>query len=222
MAETTFRISGEGIDGITGILTPAEGQAEGQDAGWTFLYAPGAGSNIHDAFGRFACRRLAERGVTAARFQFPYMEAAKRRPDRPAVVQAAWRAAIAAVRPPAAKLVVGGRSFGGRIASQVVAQREAVDGLALFAYPLHAPGKPDQPRDEHFDAIHVPTLFCSGTRDAFASVDQLAAAAKQIAGSQVHVLEGADHGFGVTKASGRTKEDDWAEATDALLDWFSP
>ncbi|HET9476105.1 MAG TPA: alpha/beta family hydrolase, partial [Dehalococcoidia bacterium] len=114
------------------------------DVGWTFIYAPGAGSNIHDPFGAFAARELASGGITVIRFQFPYQEAAKRAPDRPQVLEEAWRAVIDAIRPGDGRLVIGGRSMGGRIASQVVAQGVEVDALALFAYPLHPPGKPEQ------------------------------------------------------------------------------
>jgi uncharacterized protein len=111
----------------------------------------------------------------------------------------------------------GGRSMGGRIASQVVAQGEDMAGLALFAYPLHPPGKPEQRRDAHLASIVVPTLFASGTRDTFGTPEELAQAAALVDGARVHVLEGADHGFSVLKASGRTRTDVWAEATAALL-----
>jgi predicted alpha/beta-hydrolase family hydrolase len=90
----------------------------------------------------------------------------------------------------------------------------------LFAYPLHPPGRPDKPRLEHLPSIAVPTLFCSGTRDAFASPEELRAAANKVKRSTVHLLDGADHGYSVPKASGRTKDDVFAEATQALVDWI--
>ena len=217
MTETKIRITVPDIATVSGIRTPPEGA----NAGWLFLYAPGAGSNLHDPFGRFACRRLAAKGVTAVRFQFPYMEEGRRRPDRTAAVEATWLAATEAARESGSKLVVGGRSFSGRIVSQVVAQGIEVDALALFAYPLHPPGRQDQLRDSHFASIDVLTFFCSGTRDAFASPAELRTAAIQVKRSAVHLLEGADHGFGVRKADGRTKEDVWGEATDALVTWFN-
>jgi predicted alpha/beta-hydrolase family hydrolase len=88
------------------------------------------------------------------------MEASKRGPDPPHVLEATWRALIEAVRTPGERLVVGGRSMGGRIASQVVAQGGEVDALALFAYPLHPPGRPLQLRDQHLPAIKGADLFC--------------------------------------------------------------
>ena len=167
-------------------------------------------------------RELPARNVAVVRFQFPYMEAGRRGPDRPPVLESTWRAVIDAVRPlVTSRLIVGGRSMGGRIASIVVAAGAKVDALALFAYPLHAPGKPDQLRDAHLPSIGVPTLFCSGTRDAFASPDELRAAARKVKGSHVHVLDGADHGFSVPKSSGRTKDDVAREAVDAMLQWLN-
>ena len=185
-----------------------------------FVYAPGAGSNINDPFGGYLDQRLPEAGVSIVRFQFPYMEAAKRRPDSRAVLEETWRRVIGVFSNIGAPLVVGGRSMGGRIASQVVAQGAKVDAVALFAYPLHAPGTPSKWRDEHLSGISVPTLFCSGTRDAFATPDELAQAASMVPNAAVHLLEGADHGFATLKSSRRTREDVWSEATDRFLGWL--
>jgi len=177
---------------------------------------------VRDPFGAFLAVELARRGIVTLRFQFPYMEGHRRTPDRPPILEATWRAAIEAARPGASRLIVGGRSMGGRIASQVVAKGAPVDGLALFAYPLHPPGRPDRARDEHLGRLTVPTLFCSGTNDAFGSPAELEAAASRVAGSRLHLLDGADHGFAVPKSSGRSRQDVWAEAVAAFLDWLGP
>jgi predicted alpha/beta-hydrolase family hydrolase len=199
---------------VTAIASGPEGRA-----GLTFLYAPGAGTNVHDPFGKFLCRELASRGVRAVRFQFPYQEAGKRSPDRPAVLENAWCAAIDQLA--GNVTVVGGRSMGGRIASQVVAGGVGVEGLALFAYPLHPPGKPERSRIDHLSAIRVPTLFCSGTNDAFGSPEELREAASLVRHSAVHLMDHADHGFSAPKSSGRTREDVWAEALSALIGWLA-
>lgn len=175
---------------------------------------------MNDPFGVYLCRQLAAKGIGAVRFQFEYMEARKRRPDSPRVLEETWRRVIDAVRSPGLKLAVGGRSMGGRIASQVVAKGVAVDGLALFAYPLRPPWRPTQLRVEHLPDIPTRTLFCSGTRDTFGTPDELADAASLVPESSVHVLEGADHGFGTLKSSDRTREDVWKEATAVLLGWL--
>ena len=92
-----------------------------------------------------------------------------------------------------------------------------IAALALFAYPLRPPWNRDRVRDDHLGSITLPTLFCSGTRDAFATPDELRSAASAVPGSTVHLLEGADHGFSVRKSSGRTRTDVWEEAIGALL-----
>jgi predicted alpha/beta-hydrolase family hydrolase len=184
------------------------------------LYAPGAGSNIDDPFGLYLAQRLADEGIASVRIQFPYMEAGKRSPDRAPLLEATWRAVIERLREPGVQLVVGGRSMGGRIASQVVAQGDQVDGLALFAYPLHPPGRPEQQRKEHLPSIAVPALFCSGTRDAFASPAELEALLPAMPRASLHLLPDADHGFAVPRSTGRTRQDVWSEAVDALLDFL--
>jgi uncharacterized protein len=186
-------------------------------------YAPGAGSNLHDPFGACLARFLDERGFESWRFQFPYSEKGRKAPDPAALLEATWEAVIETARrpePPGAavrRLVIGGRSMGGRIASVVAAKGAPVAGLALFAYPLVPPGRTESDRADHFASITAPALFCSGTRDAFATPDQLCKEAARIPGATVHVLEGADHGFAVLKSSGRTREDVWREASEALL-----
>lgn len=216
MSEKPLLIDVPGAGSVTAIRADPEG-----DSGWQFIYAPGAGSNVHDQFGTFACRMLAGREVATVRFQFPYQEAGKKGPDRPPVLEATWRAVIEAVRSPDCRLVVGGRSMGGRIASQVVAEEEPVDALVLFAYPLHAPGKPDRRRDEHLPRVTVPALFCSGTSDAFGSPEEIESAAVLAAHGSTHFMEGADHGFNVKKASGRSRTDVWEEAVEAMWEWLS-
>ncbi len=196
------------------IRTPAEGQ----DAGIVFIYAPGAGSNINDPFGLYLAPRLAGAGVETWLFEFPYMAAKRGAPDRPPVLEASWNDVIERARAETGKrIVVGGRSMGGRIASQVVAAGTEVEALALFAYPLHPPGRPEQRRDAHLPLIACPALFASGTRDVYATPDELETAAALAPRATVHLLDGADHGFSVLKASGRRREDVWQEALDALL-----
>jgi predicted alpha/beta-hydrolase family hydrolase len=203
----------------SGVSVTAIRAAPKGDAGWTCVYAPGAGSNVNDPFGKHLCDALAARGVTAVRFQFPYQEAGRSGPDKPDVLEATWRAVIDAVRGDG-KLVIGGRSMGGRIASMVHAGGVACEALALFAYPLHPPGRPDKMRDEHLPAIKARTLFVSGTNDAFASPDELRAAASKVKRATVHLLEAADHGYGVKKSSGRTKADVYEEAAAAMIKWL--
>ncbi len=182
--------------------------------------APGAGSNLDDAFGAFCARRLADEGIEAWRFQFPYMQAKRGGPDRSPVLEATWRAVLREALTGDSRVVIGGRSMGGRIASYLAAQQAPIAGLALFAYPLHPPGRPEQTRDAHLRTIEAPTLFCSGSRDVYASPEEMSSAAALVKHSWVHLLDGADHGFAVLKSSGRTRDDVYTEAVDALLSFI--
>lgn len=214
MAETPLRIETP-AGAVSALWSGPEG------AEWALVYAPGAGSNLSDPFGAWAAEALAREGIGCLRFQFPYSEAGRGAPDRPAVLESVWRAVLSAARPSAGRIVAGGRSMGGRIASQVVADGEDVAALALFAYPLHPPGRPEQRRDAHLPRVAVPTLFCSGDRDTFATVDELRDAIVTMQDGRLRVLAGADHGFAALKSSGRTREDVWAEAVAALLEMMT-
>jgi hypothetical protein len=215
--ETALRIPLPDGSSVSGLLTA---RPDG-DSRWLLLYAPGAGSSLRDPFGAYLADALPGSGVDVLRFQFPYTEAGRRLPDRTPVLETTWQAAIEAARRPDRQLIATGRSMGGRIASHVAARGAPVAALALFAYPLHPPGKPSQRRDAHLSRIAVPTFFCSGTNDAFGSPDELRAAAALVSGSSIHFLDAAGHGFDASRASGRTRAAIWAEAADALLRWLT-
>ena len=210
MTEQRLSISVDATRSVSALWTGAA------TAGPAFVYAPGAGAGLDDGFGRYAATALADAGIAMLRFQFPYREAGKSLP----VLEATWRAALATAGERAPWLVAGGRSMGGRMASHVVAQGAAVAGLALFAYPLHPPKRPQQRRDAHLPAIDCPTLLCSGDRDTFATVAELQALLSVLPDARLYVLHGADHGFNVLKASGRRREDIWHEAATTLIEFI--
>ena len=217
MAEESLTIRVSEATSVTAIRSKSEGTE--QDI--AFIYAPGAGSNLKDPFGIHLASVLPMQGIETWRFQFPYMEAGRKRPDAPALLQKTWRAVLETVALTfAGRVVIGGRSMGGRIASLVVADGAPVAGLVLFAYPLIPPGPAGKPRTEHLASISVPTLFCSGSRDSFGTTEQIEEAARLVSGANVHILEGADHGFAVLKASGRSRDEIWQEATRALLSFL--
>jgi predicted alpha/beta-hydrolase family hydrolase len=216
MPEQRLKIVVPGAGAVSALLDEAAKPARP-----LVIYAPGAGSSLRDPFGAYLAPLLVEAGVSLLRFQFPYTEAGRRLPDRTPVLETTWRTVIVVAREIAPRLVAAGRSMGGRIASQVVAQGVEVAALALFAYPLHPPGRPDATRDQHLATIAVPTLFVSGTRDAFGSADELGAVAAKMARARVNLLEGADHGFSVAKSTGRTRTDVWDEAYRYLVAFLS-
>ena len=218
MPEERITVHVRDTHSVTAVRTPAEGAAKRL----RFVYAPGAGSGLSDAFGVYTAREIAAHGVETWRFQFPYKEKGRSAPDPPTLLQATWLAVIDAVAARGAEpIVIGGRSMGGRIASMVVASGEVeLAGLVLLAYPLVPPGRATSDRAEHFPRIAVPTLFCSGTRDSFGTPEQLREAGALVRHAMVHFLEGADHGFATLKASGRTKDEVYAEAVETMLAFF--
>ncbi len=142
------------------------------------LLAPGAGGGQGSRFMVLASQALAERGISVATFDFAYMAAGRKIPDQAPVLEARWREAIEAARVAPAlaglPLFIGGKSMGGRIASQVAAQHIAgVSGLVFLGYPLHPPGKPGQRRDRHLPAVTEPMLFVQGTRDEFGTAAEI-------------------------------------------------
>jgi predicted alpha/beta-hydrolase family hydrolase len=156
-------------------------------------------------------------------YNFPYAERRQRRPDPPPVPEAATReaAALALGASGAARIVHGGRSMGGRIASQVVAAGEPAAGLVFLGYPLHPPGHPEKRREAHLPGIGAPMLFVHGTRDAFARPDLLEALLARLGErAERHAVAEADHSFGVLKRSGRTPAEVEAEVVRSVLEWL--
>lgn len=160
---------------------------------------PGAGTGA-DHPGLRAVEGALAGTVPVRRVDFAYRRAGRRAPPRATTlvgeVVDAVTAAADALGTSTAALAVGGRSMGGRVASMAVAQGLDVAALVLIAYPLHPPGRPERARTEHLGAIGVPTLFVSGTRDAFATPAELAEAAAMVAGPvTTAMVDGAGHGL---------------------------
>ncbi|MFM8237201.1 MAG: alpha/beta family hydrolase [Actinomycetota bacterium] len=170
------------------------------------LLAHGAGSDRQAPALAAVADALAGVGVPSLRFDFPYRIAGRKAPDRPPVLAAAVEDAIRRLASrtglPRERLVLGGRSMGGRYCSMAAADGGAL-GCALLGYPLHPPGKPDRLRVEHFGALTAPVLFAQGTRDSFGSPDELRAAAAAIPGRVTfHWVDSGDHGFRPLRSSG--------------------
>ena len=167
----------------------------------TIVVAHGAGAGMDHPFLVGFTRAMNDEGVATLRFNFVYMEAGKRSPDRAPVAVATWRAATEeATRraKPGEPVWASGKSFGGRMASMAVAERMPAAGLVFLGYPLHAPGKFDAIRDEHLYGIDRPMLFLHGTRDAFADPELLAAVIAKLGDRAILIdVEGADHSFNV-------------------------
>ncbi|HEY8075190.1 MAG TPA: alpha/beta family hydrolase [Labilithrix sp.] len=185
----------------------------------TLLLAHGAGASQTHPFLVGMAKRIAARGVDVVTFNFLYTEREKRVPDRNDTLEACWRATIASVRArgglPTEHLFCGGKSMGGRIASQVAAAHEGLtlSGLVFLGYPLHPMGKPRVRRDEHLPRIPFPMLFVQGSRDELGTADEIRAVAKKLPNASVYVVEGGDHSLALRKKDGDTES-----ALDAAAD----
>ena len=184
----------------------------------------GAGSDRRHPRLLALAEALAASGRGAVLFNFPYRERGGRAPDPAPVLEGTAQAVgeYARARLGAARLVLGGRSMGGRIASQAVAAGAQAEGLVFLAYPLHPPGRPEILRDRHLPRITAPMLFVQGTRDAFARFDLLEATLARLGDrATLHRVEGGDHSFSVPKRSGRPPAEVEAEVQRAVLDWLA-
>lgn len=189
------------------------------------VLAHGAGAGMTHPFMAAIAELLAEAGLSTLRFQFPYMEAGSKRPDRPAVAHAAIRAAVrkAAKLAPALPLFAGGKSFGGRMTSQVqsVEPLPNVRGLVFLGFPLHPPEKPSVERAAHLSDIRIPMLFIQGTRDALAQPALLQEVLKNLGKRATsRPVKDADHSFGVLVRSGRSDREVLSEVAGSAAKWI--
>jgi hypothetical protein len=183
----------------------------------------GAGGNRRNPQQLRIAEALAASGRRVVLYNFRYSEQRRNAPDKPEILERTTAAVgeRAAGLPGVERVVHGGRSMGGRIASQVVSAGAPAAGLMLFAYPLHPPGRPERLRDAHLPAIRVPMLFVQGTRDAFARWDLFEAVLGRLGkrATLEAVVEG-DHSFKVPKRTGLTPVQVEAQIRDAALGWL--
>jgi len=187
-----------------------------------FVFAHGAGGHRDDHSMLALSQLLSHLGIDVVRFNFDYREKGAKRPDPMPQLKACMREVVEKARAARApkRLLIGGRSMGGRVATMLAAEGFACDGLLLFAYPLHPAGQPGKLRDAHLPKIQMPVLCFNGTRDALCRRDLMERALGPVkAPWTMHWLEGADHSFRVLKRSGRTDEDVLAEVGNAVNRW---
>jgi predicted alpha/beta-hydrolase family hydrolase len=195
---------------------------DGPAGGPTIALAHGAGAPMDSPFMNTIAAGLGAAGVRVARFEFPYMrrrrEAGERRPpDREPALRQAWLEAIAALGG-AGRLVIGGKSMGGRMAS-LVADEAAVRGLVCLGYPFHPPGQPDRLRTAHLRDLRTPTLIVQGTRDALGTREEVAGYDLSPAIRLVW-LEDGDHSFKPRASSGHKEREHLAAAVWAVAEFI--
>ncbi|HSB08370.1 MAG TPA: alpha/beta family hydrolase [Blastocatellia bacterium] len=195
-------------------------------AGITLILGHGAGAGQESGFMVSFANELATRGIDAVTFNFFYKEHGRGAPDKNDKLEECYRAVIEEARGHKKlernQLVIGGKSMGGRIASQVAASGVGdLAGLVFLGYPLHPPGKPDQLRAKHLPNIKAPMLFVQGSRDSFGTPDELRPIIKRLpAPTKLYVVEGGDHSFKVPKSAGLTQDEVYASVLDEIANWL--
>jgi predicted alpha/beta-hydrolase family hydrolase len=222
--ELTFRVS-ESVGDVDALLLRQS------DARWLLVLGHGAGAGMHHLFMESVARELAACQVATFRYQFPYMQQQRGRPDPPAVLIATVRAAVAAAAETATDLplLAGGKSLGGRMTSLALSEDPSagkteattrVRGLIFFGFPLHPPGRPGTQRAEHLERVTMPMLFLQGTRDTLADLALVRPLCAKLAPrATLHIVDTADHSFHVLKRSGTTDADVLRELARTVASW---
>ncbi|MFK8005476.1 MAG: alpha/beta family hydrolase [Saprospiraceae bacterium] len=175
------------------------------------VLAHGAGAGMEHFFMETLAQFLAQQKVATLRFNFAYMENGKKIPDRPKKALPAISAAINQAKKLArgVPVLIGGKSFGGRMCSQLADNEEltGVEGIIYFGFPLHAIGKPSMDRAVHLSNISQPQLFLQGTRDTLAEINLIKQVCKKLKRAKLEIFEGGDHSFKMLKKTGVPHEE---------------
>ena len=223
MMPERFRVEVAPNQTVTAIEYPA---AEQNWTGVMLILGHGAGVGQTSGFMVSFADALAARGIAVVTFNFPYTEYGRRVPDSNDKLETCYRAVIDAVRnrrkSGSGELAIGGKSMGGRIASQVAASGVGdLLGLVFLGYPLHPPGKPEQLRAKHLPSVRVPMLFVQGSRDTFGTPDELRPIVDSLKPpADLHVVEGGDHSFKVLKSAGVRQSDVYRAIQDRIESWL--
>lgn len=210
-------------ESATALLYPA---SRTKQRAVTLILGHGAGANQLSSFMRLFASGFAGRGLDVITFNFLYMEQGRKIPDPGPRLERCYRSVIDVAlkhkRLKGNRLVIGGKSMGGRIASQVAAQNgENIGGLVFLGYPLHPPGRPDKLRSEHLPKIKAPMLFVQGSRDAFGTKQEISSLIKKLKlPAELYAVEGGDHSLKVSQSSGVPQQDIHENTMDAIVEWL--
>jgi hypothetical protein len=188
----------ESFEDLTSGEPPVRGYLHRAESSDVLVLTHSAGGNSNAPLLIAIAEEFARRGVNVLRCDLPFRQ---RKPHGPPLrsanddQQGLRRAAQLMRERFSGRVLLGGHSYGGRMASMLLASDPSVaDVLLLLSYPLHPPKKPQQLRTQHFPQLRTPTLFVQGTKDEFATIDEIEAARKLTAGkSELLVIEGAGH-----------------------------
>jgi len=223
METEELKIAVNDLGSVTALVYPA---SKRERAGVTIVLGHGAGADQLSGFMRMASTGLAARGFDVMTFNFLYKEQGRSIPDPKARLESCYQAAIQTAlthrKLKKNRLVIGGKSMGGRIASQVAAAHpDGIAGLVFLGYPLHPPGRPDKLRDEHLKDIRAPMLFVQGARDAFGTAEEIRAVIKRLRlPAKIHEIQGGDHSFKVPKSLGVPQQNVFESIMDEVVQWI--
>jgi predicted alpha/beta-hydrolase family hydrolase len=198
--------------------------ADSPHVGAALVFAHGAGAGQHSAFMVDFARAISALGVDVVTFNFLYTEQRRRVPDRGPALEACYRAVVQTVGSTFRRTwFIGGKSMGGRIATQVAAADAdlPIAGLVLLGYPLHPPGRPDARRDSHLPNIRRPMLFVQGSRDNFGTPQELAPSLAPLSPAPtVHVVAGGDHSFKLGRKDAAAQAAVYSDAQRTIVEWM--
>jgi len=223
MEPETLTITIDDRDSVTALLYLA---SKAKRSGVTVVLGHGAGGNQLSPFMVMAAQGLAARGCDVMTFNFVYKERGRSIPDPAPRLESCYQAVIKTAQTNRKlkknRLVIGGKSMGGRIASQVAAVAgDGIAGLVFLGYPLHPPGRPDKLRDAHLKEIQAPMLFVQGARDPFGTTAEIGAVIKRLRPpAEIYPIEGGDHSFKVPKSLGVPQEKIYATILDKVAEWL--
>ncbi len=191
------------------------------------ILAHGAANTMDHPLLLHLARGLAAGGISCLRFNFPYSQVGRPRPDPQPLLEEAWEHVLEKVtaqewHSPEDRVVAAGKSMGGRVASQLASRgRLPVAGLIFYGYPLHPPGRPQELRDAHLGAIRVPMLFFSGTRDPFCRLDLMRGVIQGLgARARMVEIEDGDHSFALPQAATQGQAEVFGRILDRSLAWL--
>ena len=223
---TLFTVPLESGDSVSALAYTATGKVP---PAATLVLAHGAGAPQTHPFMTSFAAGLATLGIDVITFNFLYMEQKRRAPDSSARLETCYRRVVGAARQRmigrSRRLVIGGKSMGGRIASQVVAAEakhsdDTADGLLFLGYPLHPPGRPDKLRDAHLPTITLPMLFIQGSRDTFGTPDELRQVITRCQCANLHVVDGGDHSLKIHGKDAPPPQETNAKVQKVIVDWI--
>jgi predicted alpha/beta-hydrolase family hydrolase len=214
---------GTGVD-VTALVYPAEPSPPHA----ALILAHGAGAGQRSSFIVSFAQALSSLGLDIITFNFPYTEHGRRVPDRRPVLDACYNAVVTTVHQHVAgaraRLFIGGKSMGGRIATHIAAADSSlpISGLVLLGYPLHPPGRPAERRDSHLGDLGRPMLIVQGSRDTFGTPSEFTKLLKTVSPTPtMHIVDGGDHSFKISRGGGSAQEEVFRAVQRAIVDWIA-